>query len=206
MLLAEVLMGYNNNMRIGIDFDDVIADSMQVVVDLHNREYSTSYSKEDAASFYLEEIWGGAKEEWEEKLAEFLSTKYLADLNPMAGILSAMELLKENGHELYIISGRSGKQVAAAEKWIELHFPTTFNDVYCEHSSVGVDPLTKAERCKELGIDLMIEDSMHSARECAAADIRVFLFDQPWNRGDLLPNMTRVSSWDEIVGKIGQIV
>jgi len=191
-------------MRIGIDFDDVVADSMQVIVDLQNKQYGTSYKLRDATSFHLEDIWGGTKEEWQSKIDEFLSTKHLASLNPMAGVISALDALKKNGHELYIVTGRSENYVEATEQWIEKHFSDTFNGVhYANH--IQADPGQRREKsdiCKENGIEVMIEDYMKNAKECADAGIRVFLFDQPWNQGELSANMERVRSWDEIVQKL----
>ncbi|HUC01922.1 MAG TPA: hypothetical protein VMA75_03380 [Candidatus Paceibacterota bacterium] len=52
------------------------------------------------------------------------------------------------------------------------------------------------------GATIMIEDHMTNATVCAEAGIKVFLFDQPWNQGELPPGIERVHSWDEIVKKL----
>jgi uncharacterized HAD superfamily protein len=190
-------------MRIGLDFDDVVADSMQAIIDLHNREYGTSFKKEDASTLPLadREKWGGTKEEWSAKMDDFLSTDHLADLNPVAGVIPAIEELKKH-HELYIVTGR--EDTVATEQWIVMHFPETFKGVhYANHLSS--DPSTHIKKsviCKEHGIELYIEDVVANAKDCAEAGIKVFLFDQPWNQGALPPNVERVKSWEEIVRKL----
>jgi uncharacterized HAD superfamily protein len=191
-------------MRIGLDFDDVVADSMRTIVDLQNKQYGTLYKLQDVTSFGFENVWGGTKEEWEVKVSGFLSTKYLAALSPVAGAVSGIAALKKRGHELYIVTGRSENYVEATEQWIAEHFPDTFTSVhYGNHVLSGPsERRDKSDICKEYGIEVMIEDYMKNAKECADAGIRVFLFDQPWNQGELSPNMERVKSWDEIVKRL----
>ena len=203
-LYLSILLGYHTLMRIGIDFDDVIADSMQTIIDLQNKQFGTSYKREDATHFHLEDIWGGTKEEWRAKLDDFLSTKHLASLNPVAGVIPALDALKKGGHELYIVTGRSEEGVAATEQWVAEHFPETFAGIHYGFH-LASDPTKsrkKSEICKENKVELMIEDHFGNAKECAEAGIRVFLFDQPWNQGELPQNIERIKSWDEIVTKL----
>jgi len=120
----------------------------------------------------------------------------------MAGAISAIDALKKNGHVLCIVTGRSENNIPATELWVKEHFPNTFKGI---HFGLQLSPGTSKQKsaiCKENGIELMIEDGMHNARECAEAGIRVLLFDQPWNQGGLLPNMDRVRSWEEVLEKI----
>jgi uncharacterized HAD superfamily protein len=61
---------------------------------------------------------------------------------------------------------------------------------------------SKADVCRELGVGVMIEDSMSQAKEIAASGCRVLLLDCPWNQGDLPENVTRIYSWKEIVAHL----
>ena len=58
---------------------------------------------------------------------------------------------------------------------------------------------SKADVCREIGAEIMIEDVPDHVVSCANAGIRVLLFDQPWNRGEMACNgrIERVRSWDE---------
>jgi len=191
-------------MLLGIDFDDVVADSMDVIVRLHNGKYGTAFKKEDVVAPMVEEVWGGTQEEWRAKLDEFFGTKHLAELSPMAGAIPAMRELKVAGHELYIMTARSDRDVEATELWLTLHFPDVFRGVHYGQS-LSDDPAkrrSKAAMCKELGVELMIDDHMKNAVECAAAGIPALLFDQPWNQGELPPGVKRVRSWNEIVERV----
>lgn len=195
-------------MRIGIDFDDVVADSMRAIATLHNKKYGTNFKKDDAFSYKVNEVWGGTKEEWREKLDAFLSTDHLMDLDPMAGSLLGIDALKKQGHELYIVTARGEGDIPATERWIERHFPNVFKDVHYCGLIAGIritketTRRTKSQVCNEHGIELMIDDNPDFAKECAAEGVKVMLFDQPWNRGELPPGVERVYSWDEIMRKL----
>jgi uncharacterized HAD superfamily protein len=191
-------------MRIGIDFDEVIADSLEALVTIHNNRHGTAFKKEDVTSYSLRESYGGKKEEWDATFAAFLSTDHLSQLNPMADVISAMDTLKKHGHELYIVTARTDHGLAAAELWLKTHLPKTFNGIH-HTEPLATNPEVKkkkAEICKENGIELMIDDHRGVAEECAEAGIRVFLFNYPWNQGDLPKNIERVFSWDDILRKI----
>ncbi len=194
-------------MRIGIDFDDVVADSIQAIVNIHNATHGTKFNREDAFTYRAEEVWGGTKEEWRTKLDEFFSTKHLAQLAPIAGSLVAIDTLKKHGHELFIVTGRGKGDVAATEQWLKIHFPDVFRGVHYGDFVVrgNLEPakMKKSDICKENGIALLIDDNPDVAKECGACGVNVFLFDQPWNRS--LPptaGITRVFSWEEIVEKL----
>ena len=45
-------------MKIGIDFDEVIADSVSLIVRMHNERYGTNLKKSDITSYKFEEVWG----------------------------------------------------------------------------------------------------------------------------------------------------
>lgn len=193
-------------MRIGIDFDDVVADSVKAIIMLHNNKYGTAFKKEEFISYRVEDVWGGTKEEWRIKLNEFFSTDHLVSLDPMAGSLLGISALKNYGHELYIVTGRSEQDIPATEMWLKMHFPEVFREVhyaqFVTKNDLGSKFREKSEICKDNGIKLMIDDNPRVAKECAEAGISVLLFDQPWNKGDFPSNVERVYSWKEIVEKL----
>jgi hypothetical protein len=191
-------------MRIGIDFDETVADSIQMIIKLHNKQYGTNYKKEEVVKYKVEEVWDGPKEEWMAKLDEFLSAKNAAHLDPVVGAIPAIDALKKAGHELSIITARGESDVEATELWLKMHFPSTFEGVHYGHAR-SEDPTkrrSKSAMCKALGIELMIDDHMNVAKDCAEAGIRVLLIDEPWNQGELPPGVERVYSWEEIIKKL----
>jgi uncharacterized protein len=191
-------------MKLGIDFDETVADSIMAIIKLHNDQYGTNYKKEEVTQYHVHEVWGGTQEGWMAKLDEFFSAKNVEHLDPIAGSIPAIDALKKAGHELYIVTARSDSDIEATELWLKLHFPETFKGIHYgqARSDDPVKKRTKSEMCKELGIELMIDDHMSVAKDCSAAGLKVFLFDQPWNQGELPSGVERVYSWDEIVEKL----
>ena len=59
---------------------------------------------------------------------------------------------------------------------------------------------TKGELCKDLNVDLMIEDDPKYAEDCALKGINVLLLDKPWNQNCIEhENIIRVKNWKEIL-------
>jgi uncharacterized HAD superfamily protein len=190
-------------MRIGIDLDDVVADSVAAMAAFHNERYGTSLKREDFVNYDLWKIWGGDRLDAIKKIEEFFLTDHFANISPVAGSVSGIAALKGMGHELYAVTARSDIAIRPTEVWIKKHFPDAFRGVhFANHFNLHKEPRKKSEICKELGIGLLIDDSMENAKDCAAANIKVFLLDYPWNQGDLPDGVKRVFSWEEIVSKL----
>ncbi|MBU6501079.1 MAG: hypothetical protein KGJ89_03050 [Patescibacteria group bacterium] len=184
-------------MRIGLDLDDVVADSGAAIIEMHNKKHGADFKKADFREFSWEKTWGISREERVKELDEFFATDQLKKINPVAGSVKAIKAIKAQGHELYIITARETKEREETKLWIEGRFPDAFADVH--HTTFG----KKSGICKELEIDVFIEDNLATAIDCAAAGIRVFLFDQPWNReGEFPKNVERVFSWEEVEKKL----
>ena len=67
------------------------------------------------------------------------------------------------------------------------------------HYSLDGISITKKRICNNLGIDILIEDSIEYALECMNDKRSVFLLDCLWNqRSDLPQSIKRYMNWDEI--------
>jgi uncharacterized HAD superfamily protein len=51
----------------------------------------------------------------------------------------------------------------------------------------------------------MIEDASETALECAEKNIKVILFNQPWNKNLKHKNIIRVKNWKEALKEIEKI-
>jgi uncharacterized HAD superfamily protein len=192
-------------MRIGLDFDDVVADSGTALIEMYNKKYGVHFEKNDFKSYLFEETWGGSREERVKEIDAFFATDQLKKIYPVAGSVAAIGALKSRGHDLYIVTGRSSRDIEQTELWIEQHFPRVFREVHYSNFRVSDKKRKKSEICQELGIEVFIDDNPDHALDCATVCAKVLLLDQPWNRHQELPkNVERVFSWDEIVTKLGR--
>ena len=193
-------------MRIGIDLDEVIANTLTAVINFHNEKYGTDFKENNFSSYRFWETWGGTRDEAIRKVHEFYVTDHFANVRPVAGSIDAVDKLKENGHELFIITGRQENIIKETEKWIKKHFPEVFSGVHFANTyGLTGSKMKKGTICEQLGIEIMVEDDIIYASELAESGIKVFLFDRPWNKDHAVgDNIERVSSWEDVVNKISR--
>jgi len=68
---------------------------------------------------------------------------------------------------------------------------------------MGLNANKKSDLCLKLGVEVLVDDCLEFAEECADKGIKVLLLDSPWNQTDSLPkNVKRMKNWDEIVAHI----
>jgi uncharacterized HAD superfamily protein len=186
-------------MKIGIDLDDTISNSRDIMVQFHNKLNKSDFSVNDIKKYNLWDNWGGTLETTIKELEKFHHSDYANNIKPLAGAKEVLENLKKN-NELYIITARANSIKKDTEEWIEKYFPNIFSKIYFTNEfSHGVSEITKKKICDNLDIDIYIEDNLEFALECAEPNRKVFLIDHPWNQTDKLPaNIKRVKSWKEI--------
>ncbi len=188
---------------IGVDFDDVIFDFNNALHSYHNKKHGFSVAREDITTYQLEEVWDCTSEEVGKRLTEFFLTPDHDATIPVPGATEAIaSLSKEN--ELHIISSRADRIADLTHHWIDSNFPMHFKSVNFTNQSLGAPgkARSKADVCRELKIDVMIEDSLSQAKEIATVVSRVFLLDCPWNQGELPKNIVRVKSWSDIMKQL----
>jgi len=189
---------------IGIDIDDVLIDTHgSRLNDFYNDRFGTSWKKEDYFSIKLEEVWGNTKEEAAALVEEYINSNYHDSSPPHEYAKEAIaELSKHNS--LVLITARKEEMREKTLAIIQTHFPDTFSEVhFTNHYFAGDKAVKKSDVCKELGVSIFIDDTLHNAEDISAAGIPVLLLDQPWNQADALPPLvTRVFSWKEILERL----
>lgn len=187
-------------MKIGVDLDSVLADFCVSLHKFHNEAYGTFYPLKAYNTHDLREVWNVDEEEVVKRLFGFYDTKYLENMPLMPGAQKAIKSISQS-HTLYLITSRPDEFHHKTQKWIKKNFPGMFTDVLCTNqvSAKGSKSKTKSQICRVVGAELMIDDHLVFARDCAEANIDVLLYDQPWNRGaKLSKNIKRMHSWKEI--------
>ncbi len=188
-------------MKIGIDFDDVLLDCNTALAAFHNARYGTSYKREDVRSWDLSRMWNCTKEEEFVRVREWWASQDHFEAPLVPGALTAVEILAMH-HELHIITARQVETSTATKAWLARHFPSHFNEVHFVSKS-DTDTGSKVEACQQVGIDLMIDDSLSNACNLNAAGIQVLLFDAPWNQEEVPPSIVRVYNWEQALYYLG---
>ncbi len=185
---------------LGVDFDDVLVRSGDALAEFHNATYGTNYSREDVTSYSLGEIWDCTREEAVRRIDEFITTDFHHSAEAVFGAYDALKKL-EKFYNIVIVTGRREIARDSTEDWLKKNFLGLYREV---HFTSHDDPdfskrRLKSDVVKEVGIDAFIDDALGFAKDVAETGIPVFLFDTPWNQGDVPPGVVRVKSWNEIL-------
>ena len=193
-------------MNIGIDIDGVLQNVGDFIFD-----YGSKYCFNKNINFNIndseyneKDIFGISSKEAEEFLKTYL-VQYVTSYQPRDFAVEVIKKLKENNNNIYIITARNeyglpddeeGNMQKLTKEWIKK------NKIYYDELIFTSEDKRKV--CKENKIDIMIEDSPTNVKELSEI-IKVFCYDNPYNRGIEGKNITRVYSWYDILNKIVNI-
>ena len=191
-------------MKIAIDIDEVLADFANPFDKFIKKKYGL---KMDRNKWNTEEwwlAWGGSKTTAVGKIYEFVSSGALKKLPLIKGAQDGVKELKEQGHELMIITGRAVDWMSATKAWLDKNFPKTFSQIESTDFHVAKGGLkTKGILARELGCDILIDDFPHYAEEAIRNGVKVLLFDTGFNHVyHEHDDIHRVKDWEEVVEKI----
>lgn len=122
-----------------------------------------------------------------------------------AGALQSLRRLQHVA-ELVVVTSRQHVIRAPTLAWVDSHFPAVFSGVHFgNHWALEGVSQSKVDMCAALGADVLVDDNPAYAEECAAAGVRVLLFDwmggYPWAstpHGPAHPLITRVHDWEAV--------
>ena len=184
-------------MKIGIDLDGVVFDTEKDF-----RVYSEIYDIVELkrnSKINEKELTFQKRFKWSESEIEDFFQKYhkkiLEESNYMPGAQSVLKMLKQEGHELIIITARGGIDKRAIE-WTEKRLKDDnmeiFDKYYYEVSN-------KVEVCKKENIDVMIDDSNSNCKKVSESQIKtIYLKDSPSYELEGNENLKILYNWGEI--------
>ena len=189
-------------MIIGFDLDDVLLNFHDSLREYCNVQYNRNHARNDVKSYFIEDTFGLSREEGFKAVSNFYTHNAHREIQPIEGAIEGINKLKEN-HKLFVVTARPETTEAETVHLINKYFPDTFEKIhFTNHFYGSTIQRMKSELCKELGIQAFIDDSLNNANDIAELGVAVFLFDAPWNQGEVKSPITRVYSWPEIVEKI----
>jgi uncharacterized HAD superfamily protein len=193
------------NMKIGIDLDDILADFFPSFLNFYNRTHQKHFSIADITNFHIWKIGiGRTKEEAIAFVDEFHDSAHYDLIPPVQGSReSLVELSQLPDSSLYIITSRPLNYRIKTNKFIQKHFSSIPLAVYYSHDFNNGEGPKKSEICQRLEVDFFVEDCFAYAKSCSEKGLNVLLLDKPWNQNEELPkNITRVHNWQEILQQI----
>lgn len=177
-------------MKIGIDIDGVIIDTINFVSKTLSEYYSCDIKPDELVHGHVKL---SGLDGFFEKNGEYL----FCTLDP---IENSVGVINELGrvHEIFFISARYQIHYDMTIRWLNQHGFIAKRILFTEGKS-------KIDICRELGIELFIEDSAVNALEIAQNNILVLLYDAEYNRYVEHEGIVRCGSWSDISCFIGDI-
>jgi uncharacterized HAD superfamily protein len=187
---------------IAIDIDDVIADQAEAFIAYSNEKFKLSYTVDDYTEHWME-LWNVDLDEVERRAREYHSSGIFLAFNHKPSALPVLKRLKTR-YDLVLVTSRRAQVQEETLEWVNEHFPDIFTDVifagFYDKLDKGRWHLTKADICKEIDAQFLIDDQLKHCIGAAEAGIQTILFgDYPWNQlGELPKNVSRCKDWDEV--------
>jgi uncharacterized HAD superfamily protein len=181
-------------MKIGIDLDEVVVDFLTPFNKYIKEKTGLRYTKESYFSFNFQEVLNLPRSQIEELYKGFHTPRNFQSLPPIGGALeSLLTLAGEN--EIYFITARHLMMQKPTKEWLYKNLNSTHYKLIHSSNIPNRGNGTKSQICKKKKILLMLEDNAFYARECADSEVRVLLFDKPWNKKVKHRNIKRVYNW-----------
>ena len=187
-------------MKIGIDIDNVLSNFNEVLLnDYLEHDKTLNNSGIIHKDEYIRKMF-----DWN---ASYEQDYYKNNIERIASLFTPIKdsskyvnKLKEEGNEIYIISGRDNGEYSEP-------YNMTIN--WLKKNNIPYDKLIltnaykhqeKADICKAIGIDVMIDDSINVCTKCSECNIECILFETPFNKKE--NRFNRLKSWKEIYNYI----
>lgn len=185
-------------MRIGIDIDNVISNFSEELLNeymLHDKKLNNTGIINENAKF----VRFGMFDWTEDEEKEFYQTnieRIAKNLKTIKDSKLIIDKLKEDGNEIYIITGRDNGEYPNPREmtinWLKE------NDIYYDKLILTdtYDDHAKTLECLKYGIEIMIDDSPRILSDVKKSGIRTLLFDSRFNKSNT--DLQRVFSWKEV--------
>ena len=171
-------------MRIGIDLDDTICNTSEIV-----HEKLEDYSK----TLEINPLDIMNDEELKINFFNIYLHDIYSDVVIKSGVVDAIRKLRNLGNEIYFITARSNGMhdvVSITLEWLNK------NNIIFDGLIPSCYGLAKADACKEYNIDLMIDDDPYNIKQLRISGIKCILFD---DRGRFELKDDYVTSWTEVL-------
>jgi uncharacterized HAD superfamily protein len=187
---------------IAVDVDDVMAVTVESFIEFSNKQWGTRLSIDD----YVEDwptMWKINRDTLFERVQVMNKARLAANSGVHEGAIDVLNALRKD-YRLVITTSRRKDLIGETEEWLDKHFRNLFDEVHFAGIFDDLHPdahhATKADLCRQIGADYLIDDHPKHCFAAADAGITSILFgDYPWNR-DTEPhsNVVRAKTWRDV--------
>ena len=157
-------------MRIAIDIDSTLHHYWDQLEAAAKRRFGVELPYADQLGWTIERL---RPEQVKACVAETHTDEQILAARPYEGAVETVRGWSEAGHFIHVTSHRHGGARAATEQWLD-RIGLPYDELYCSADKVA--------HCREIGIDLLIDDSPENLMAAVEAGIAVATLEHPWNR------------------------
>lgn len=194
------------NKVVAIDLDEVLAETIDQLLKYYNYSFKwKSITKEDVIDYNLWKLdrYGISINDAKRMFFWFLffSNKW-GKIKPVKFARAWIKKLKEQWYDLYIVTARPSLTIFKwrTNIWVNKYFKWIFK--WIKYSDYMMrNQKKKSDICKQIGAEIIIEDNLDNAIECAKNWIKAYLIDKPWNHSfdpKIHKWIIKVKSWRDI--------
>ena len=126
----------------------------------------------------------------------------MVNVPPRPFAVETINKLKNEGHTIYILTARNS---------IDFKDPYNFSKDWLDKYNIPYDELivgleNKEKICKDLGVDIFIDDSIEYCSSVSQIGIKTYLFYNIYNKDMKNDKITMVYSWIELYDKIQEYI
>jgi len=157
-------------MRIAIDIDSTLHQYWDQFSTVVRRRFGVELPYEGQQTWAIGRL---APEQVHEAVMETHGPELVAAAEPYPGAVEAVNAWHAGGHFIHITSHRSTDAHDHTIAWLDA-IGLSYDELYCSYD--------KIVRCREIGIDLLVDDSPVNLERALDAGIRGATIMHPWNR------------------------
>jgi uncharacterized HAD superfamily protein len=178
-------------MKIAIDIDSTLHHYWDDLERAARRRFGVSLPYAEQVTWEISQL---RPEQLRACIAETHADRIVLKAEPYPGAVDAVRRWHEAGHWIHITSHRAVTAHDATTRWLE-QIGLPYDDLHCSYD--------KITRAKELGIDLLIDDSPVNLTGALEAGIMGATIRHPWNR-DLVEeeDIVAADDWPELERKL----
>lgn len=183
--------------KIAIDVDDVLAQHIPAFIEFSNKNYGTSLEIEDYVGHWAE-LWNIEWAEIEKRAQRFHHEK----AHSFEKFTEADEVLfsLKKEYELVVVTARPSYLIPATHKWLDEFYRGIFSETHFVPIWEPGNKLTKADICKQIGADYLIDDLVRHCNVAAEGGVTALLFGN-YNRSKsehTHPDVVPVKDWKSV--------
>ena len=157
-------------MRIAVDIDSTLHHYWDQLSAIAKRRFGVELPYEEQVTWDItrlrpEQVYACVEETHRE--ASVLAAE------PYPGAVEAIRAWHEAGHFIHVTSHRTTDAHAVTERWLQ-RIGMPYDELYCSWDKVS--------RCREIAIDVLIDDSPVNLLKAGEAGITPATILHPWNR------------------------